>query len=235
MYATGADVADRSRNVTENFTLDIEIPLHHVIALRIRFHEGVFQSRLVNRINRSVRESELRQCTGAHDAEERRSSAIQRDRGIEQWEDVEDPEASAHRGLAAVKRIPGKANARLEIAQSGIGEVRGAQPRRRGVNGWEVRELSFILRYSSGHLVAEAQIHSQVGAHAPIILDISAQYGGPHVAGSDRAGNYTPHARRLVREKVGQLGKGKGANEIACGGERVHLIIFEGPTESYGM
>src|SRR6266550_912593 len=105
-------------------TLYGEIPLHHVIAVRVWFNVGVFQAS--GGISRKgfVRKQPLKPFGRIGDCKERGTPAVQCDCRIKHGKDVKHSETATHSGLAVPEGVPRKSYSGLEIAKRRVREVR---------------------------------------------------------------------------------------------------------------
>src|ERR1700688_3924294 len=115
-----ADIAKRRSKFSE-FTLPVEIPLHHIIAVRIVFHESVFP-RWSARLDCGKRASgecprQLSSIGRTSELIERCPSAVQSYRRIEHRKYIKHSKTTTHRGLAISERIPGKSNSGFKVVQ----------------------------------------------------------------------------------------------------------------------
>src|ERR1700682_3108151 len=108
VHGRGSDIAYRQSQASAELALDIEVPLHPVGATGIEFNVGGEERAggeqledLVRKAGgrRTVQDSILKEGSGP------RHPVVEKKR---QGDDIEDPESAPHRGLAVLKRIPGK-------------------------------------------------------------------------------------------------------------------------------
>src|SRR5690242_2290719 len=105
--------------------------------------------------------------------------------------DIKYPESPADRGLTRLKRIPGKADARLKILERWVAlqglvvePIAASNPENicgTGTSGEILIErlqiVDFVIHFGGNRrsFVAQPNIHGEIWTHSPIVLDISAE------------------------------------------------------------
>src|SRR5207302_9479235 len=99
------------------------------------------------------------------------------------------PKSAAHRGLAVLKGVPGKAHSRLEHADGTVDE-KGATQVGSGIRDVDqVGELVLSLRRNRHYLVAYPKVQRHVRASPPIVLEVCAEESLAITPWRDRTGN----------------------------------------------
>jgi len=92
---------------------------------------------------------------------------------IGERKDIEDAESCADGRLTAAERIPGHADAGLEVPGGGILEERRPGVSLRGRERSQVDELAVDLVGNGGSFIAQADIHREIAAQADIVFRVA--------------------------------------------------------------
>src|SRR5207247_8785306 len=113
---------------------------------------------------------------------------------------TEEPKPAPDRRCAVMKRIPCETDARLEVLQCRVADVKLTdQVRGRTSHSPQVTDFTMDLRGVGLHLITYPQIQSQTGTRMPIVLNIPAK-------------NFIAHIVLVTRHKIG--GQNRGARLI---------------------
>src|SRR5882757_3988459 len=116
----GTHITNESRPAIGNCMLDIQVPVQHVRAMRIRINHAITNTLPVE-IQIGVRGAGAQRgvLVGADDLKWRGRSGIEAEL-VRKRKHIEDAETGAHGGLAVFAWIPGKANARFIVQCCGV-------------------------------------------------------------------------------------------------------------------
>src|SRR5690349_9222036 len=133
MKATRADVSEAQVCILRKLELQCEIPLHDVIAVRMRIKIGLPKRfvRCGHYGKRAAGERSLGQARGTTKRKEWGGEELRGFKEVRKREHIENPEAGIDGAFAIFERVQGKAYTRLKIAKSWIVKQRIAKMRSR--------------------------------------------------------------------------------------------------------
>src|SRR5207253_1981448 len=99
----------------------------------------------------------------------------------------------------------------------------------------QIRQLSLILVRDVRSLIPQSQIHGQVRAHSPVILNVGAHHRKAHTARSCQARKHTPNSRWSIGQETAQVPKEKTRHAISGIRDLVELVALEARSELHGM
>src|SRR5260370_30725296 len=116
----GTHITNESRPAIGNFMLDIQVPVQHVRAMRIRIDHAIADG-LAVKIEIGVRGAGAQRCSfvGADDFKWRGRSSIEAEL-VRKRKYIEDAETGANGSLGVFARIPGEANGSVIVQGCGV-------------------------------------------------------------------------------------------------------------------
>src|SRR5581483_2582222 len=129
---------------------------------------------------------------------------------------------SAHHGIGG--ELVGQAHAGSEVVLVGPHQALAIRRVRHGESlagsGIEVGGATAGLVGPGGEVVAQAEVHGQLGGHLPVVLPETGEHPEPGIYAGKRRKLYR---RRIAKQKVGQRNSGTVAVEVIGAAQRRHI------------
>src|SRR5438270_10337615 len=232
MNPARADVCDHACQTRGELLLHIEVPLRYIIALGWVYIRG---PQLVGRKAGESREEGAWPGILDHGVGKERSSlGDEQNKLVRQRQHVKQSYSATNGRFAVAPGVPGKAHPGLEVLRGWIVEKRISKMRSSGRQSGQIRELATGLSRYGRHLITKTQIESEIRAEAPVILQVRAVDGLPHIARRKRAGNSTLELARVISQEIRQ--GVEVPNSIGVGiGEHIESHALRDEAEAQGM
>src|SRR5579864_3717940 len=173
MLAPGTHVGDRRGQIGSQFALDVQVPLHQIVALWIvldvtltQLAKGL-QARKCCRWECSRGQTSRPSLLCERSRTEGRKSVL-----VYERKNIKYAEAATNRGLLVSKRVPSETDSRLKVTEGRVLKEWVAQMWGCGRETPHVGQLSVGFRRNRGHLIAQPQIQCEVRPPSKIVLQV---------------------------------------------------------------